>query len=78
MGKLQIKPNLLRLLLFSENEEVFGLGNSYTAIFIENIIAFRKRRSIWMGKLQIQPNLIIILLFSENGDVFEWGTPNTA
>ena len=28
MGKLQIQPNLLRILLFSENGEVFGWGNS--------------------------------------------------
>ena len=28
MGKLQIQPNSLELLLFSENGEVFGWGNS--------------------------------------------------
>jgi len=27
-GELQIQPNLLRILLFSENGEVFGWGNS--------------------------------------------------
>ena len=28
MGQLQLQPNLLRILLFSENGEVFGWGNS--------------------------------------------------